>query len=58
MNVRFHDRCEAGRLLAHRLSHHAGRQDVSVVALPRGGVPVACEVARELAARESVSGDS
>ena len=50
MNVRFHDRCEAGRLLARRLSLHAGQQDVSVVALTRGGVPVACEVARELAA--------
>jgi predicted phosphoribosyltransferase len=45
---RFADRSEAGRLLAGRLGHYAGRPDVLVLALPRGGVPVAYEVAREL----------
>ena len=42
------DRNEAGRLLADRLSAYAGRDDVIVVALPRGGVPVAAAVARRL----------
>jgi predicted phosphoribosyltransferase len=46
----FRDRTEAGRLLARRLHHYAGRGDVLVLALPRGGVPVAYEVARELRA--------
>jgi erythromycin esterase-like protein/predicted phosphoribosyltransferase len=45
---RFKDRAEAGRLLADRLREYAGRDDVVVLALPRGGVPVAFEVAREL----------
>jgi predicted phosphoribosyltransferase len=45
---KFHDRAEAGRLLAQRLSHYAGREDVLVLGLPRGGVPVAGEVARTL----------
>jgi erythromycin esterase-like protein/predicted phosphoribosyltransferase len=45
---RFRNRTEAGRLLADRLRHHAGRDDVVVLGLPRGGVPVAYEVAREL----------
>jgi putative phosphoribosyl transferase len=45
---RFRDRAEAGRLLAQRLRHYAGRDDVVVLALPRGGVPVAYEVAQEL----------
>jgi putative phosphoribosyl transferase len=45
---RFRDRAEAGRLLAQRLRHYAGRDDVVVLALPRGGVPVAYEVAPEL----------
>jgi len=44
------DRAEAGRLLAARLSHYAHRSDVIVLALPRGGVPVAAEVARRLQA--------
>ena len=48
--VRFRDRAEAGRALARVLSHYAGRDDVIVLALPRGGVPVAAEVAKELAA--------
>jgi predicted phosphoribosyltransferase len=47
---RFRDRREAGRLLAQRLRKYAGRDDVVVLALPRGGVPVAYEVANELRA--------
>ena len=47
---RFRDRADAGRLLAERLSHYAGRDDVLVLGLPRGGVPVAAEVARALGA--------
>jgi putative phosphoribosyl transferase len=46
--TRFRDRFEAGRLLASRLLKYAGRPDVLVLALPRGGVPVAYEVARAL----------
>jgi putative phosphoribosyl transferase len=44
----FPDRREAGRQLAGKLSAYAGRDDVVVLALPRGGVPVAYEVARAL----------
>jgi predicted phosphoribosyltransferase len=47
---RFRDRTEAGRVLADRLTRYAGRTDVIVLALPRGGVPVAFEVARALRA--------
>ena len=47
---RFHDRTDAGRLLAANLAAYAGRSDVTVLALPRGGVPVAYEVARALGA--------
>ena len=50
MVERFRDRSEAGRMLAERLSAYAGRPDVLVLALPRGGVPVAFEVARVLQA--------
>jgi predicted phosphoribosyltransferase len=46
----FRNRTEAGRLLAERLTAYAGRTDVLVLALPRGGVPVAYEVARALEA--------
>src|SRR6266545_1504241 len=41
----FRDRTEAGEVLADQLRHYAGRDDVVVLALPRGGVPVAYEVA-------------
>jgi putative phosphoribosyl transferase len=44
----FRDRREAGRLLAEKLAAYANRPDV--LALPRGGVPVAYEVARGLGA--------
>jgi putative phosphoribosyl transferase len=45
---RFADRADAGRRLAERLRDYAGRDDVIVLGLPRGGVPVAAEVARAL----------
>lgn len=46
----FSNRSEAGRLLAGKLKQYAGRDDVVVLGLPRGGVPVAAEVARALQA--------
>jgi predicted phosphoribosyltransferase len=46
----FRDRREAGRLLAERFRGYAGRDDVIVLGLPRGGVPVAFEVAAALGA--------
>ena len=46
----FRDRAEAGKRLAEMLRHYAARPDVVVLALPRGGVPVASEVARALGA--------
>ena len=46
----FRDRRDAGRLLADKLAAYANRPDVIVLALPRGGVPVAYEVARRLVA--------
>jgi len=48
--MRFHDRTDGGRQLAARLTAYAGRSDVTVLALPRGGVPVAREVATRLGA--------
>ena len=46
----FANRAEAGRVLGARLSAYVNRDDVVVLALPRGGVPVGFEVARMLAA--------
>jgi len=46
----FRNRTEAGRFLAGKLSEYANRPDVVVLALPRGGVPVAYEVAQALKA--------
>ncbi len=46
----FEDRRHAGRTLARGLDAYAGRDDVLILALPRGGVPVAYEVAEALAA--------
>jgi len=46
--IRFRDRAEAGRTLAESLSWLAGREGLLVLGLPRGGVPVAYEVARAL----------
>ena len=48
--LRFRDRAEAGRLLAQQLAEYANRSDVQVLALPRGGVPVAHEIAQRLGA--------
>src|SRR5918997_1164691 len=46
----FADRRHAGRVLAERLGHYAGRSDLLVLGLPRGGIPVAFEVAQALRA--------
>lgn len=46
--TQFRDRVEAGELLAGKLSEYANRKDVLILALPRGGVPVAFQVARAL----------
>lgn len=51
---RFADRAEAGKALAGLLSEYAGRHDVVVLALPRGGVPVGYEVAEALGAELDV----
>jgi predicted phosphoribosyltransferase len=48
--IRFKNRSEAGRFLAEQLSAYANRPDTLVLALPRGGVPVAYEVAKALGA--------
>lgn len=54
MRVIFADREEAGRQLAARLSHLAGRPNLMVLGLPRGGVPVAARVASALGGRLDV----
>jgi predicted phosphoribosyltransferase len=46
--MQFRDRTEAGRQLARKLAGYGQRHDVLVLALPRGGVPVAFEVAQAL----------
>src|SRR5213596_311511 len=48
MEHAFPNRAEAGRLLAEKLVKYAGRDNVIVLGLPRGGVPVAYEVAQRL----------
>ena len=48
MKTQFFNRSEAGQFLAENLSAYANRDDVVVLALPRGGVPVAAEVAKKL----------
>lgn len=48
MKTPFLNRTEAGQVLAENLSSYANRDDVLVLALPRGGVPVAAEVAKKL----------
>jgi putative phosphoribosyl transferase len=48
MERAFLNRAEAGRLLAEKLEKYAGRDEVIVLGLPRGGVPVAYEVAKRL----------
>ena len=50
MERTFPNRVEAGRQLAQKLEKYAGRDDVIVLGLPRGGVPVANEVAKHLGA--------
>jgi predicted phosphoribosyltransferase len=52
--IGFADRREGGRALAARLTQYANREDVVVLALPRGGVPVGYEVAGALRARLDV----
>src|SRR4051794_23461350 len=47
---RFRNRTDAGRQLGEKLAAYADRPDILVLALPRGGVPVAFEVARALGA--------
>ena len=48
MNTLLPNRTEAGKLLALKLANYANRSDVLVLALPRGGVPVAFEIAKAL----------
>jgi putative phosphoribosyl transferase len=50
----FKDRVDAGKKLAKELSKYANHSDVLILALPRGGVPVAFEVAKELNVRMDV----
>lgn len=51
---RYVDRAEAGEILAAELGHYRGTADLLVLGLPRGGVPVAAVVARELGAELDV----
>ncbi len=46
--MRFKNRVEAGKILAQSLKEYAAREDVIILALPRGGVPVAFEIAEAL----------
>jgi putative phosphoribosyl transferase len=48
--MRFENRADAGRQLARQLTNYAGRADVVVLGLPRGGMPVAHEIAVQLEA--------
>lgn len=48
MNSRFCDRIEAGQLLAEQLSHYENQPNVLVLGLPRGGVPVAYQIAKAI----------
>ena len=48
MKTQFFDRSEAGQFLAENLSAYADLEDVIILALPRGGVPVGAEVAKRL----------
>lgn len=48
--MRYANRAAAGQVLAGRLTHLAGKADTIVLGLPRGGVPVAAEVAKRLRA--------
>lgn len=48
METCYYDRTQAGRILASMLTRYANRRDVLILALPRGGVPVAYEVAKAL----------
>jgi putative phosphoribosyl transferase len=54
MGAFYRDRTDAGRFLARKLEKYAGAPDILVLALPRGGVPVAFEVAQALGARLDV----
>ena len=47
--MQFANRADAGRALAEHLLSYAARSDVVVLAIPRGGVVVGCEIARALA---------